>query len=605
MDVPPTDVENIPEKIEVEEEEKKGPSFNCDLCDTEIVHKIAQAFLPGIATACVDNTSGDIFKTPGSVAVDIRTAMVDYLTQRSESFVAESVILEGGPEAEVSDHPFDIITDLVDDFAASKRNLFSRVSGWLLSEKREDKIDDFVQEMETSNFWFMDRREAISQTLLRNVDFKNEFHCSMKFNSAEELTEHVRTCGFRSLNCPNEGCSQIFSANQMEEHDTVCPFKIIRCEQNCSDSLMRQEMDRHCITVCPMKLAKCPFYGVGCHSPVPQCMIEQHRSDNLHSHLLYILQSIHKEASVEDLKRRVEQLEKSSSGNLAEARNVRSLTFAVKDLEATLGPLEVTAVSKVSEEGKVDEGEKTSEEGKVNEEKTSEEGKIIEGEKISEEGNVIEGEKTSEEGKVIEGAKISEGGKVTEGGKVSEEGNVNEGGQVSEERKFMVEREVSEEENVSGGGKAEEEEKVTEGGKTGEEEKVTEEVKVNEEKTSEEGKIIEGEKISKEGNVIEGEKTSEEVKDNEEKTSEEGKVIVDGGKISEQSNVNEGQKIDKEVKVSEGGKLGEAGRVGEEGTVGEGGNISEEAKLSGEVNLIEEGKINGGAQVNEMEKPSD
>ncbi|KAK1576291.1 hypothetical protein Q3G72_012680 [Acer saccharum] len=598
MDVPPTDVENIPEKIEVEEEEKKGPSFNCDLCDTEIVHKIAQAFLPGIATACVDNTSGDIFKTPGSVAVDIRTAMVDYLTQRSESFVAESVILEGGPEAEVSDHPFDIITDLVDDFAASKRNLFSRVSGWLLSEKREDKIDDFVQEMETSNFWFMDRREAISQTLLRNVDFKNEFHCSMKFNSAEELTEHVRTCGFRSLNCPNEGCSQIFSANQMEEHDTVCPFKIIRCEQNCLDSLMRQEMDRHCITVCPMKLAKCPFYGVGCHSPVPQCMIEQHRSDNLHSHLLYILQSIHKEASVEDLKRRVEQLEKSSSGNLAEARNVRSLTFAVKDLEATLGPLEVTAVSKVSEEGKVDEGEKTSEEGKVNEEKTSEEGKIIEGEKISEEGNVIEGEKTSEEGKVIEGAKISEGGKVTEGGKVSEEGNVNEGGQVSEERKFMVEREVSEEENVSGGGKAEEEEKVTEGGKTGEEEKVTEEVKVNEEKTSEEGKIIEGEKISKEGNVIEGEKTSEEVKDNEEKTSEEGKVIADGGKISEQSNVNEGQKIDKEVKVSEGGKLGE------EGTVGEGGNISEEAKLSGEVNLIEEGKINGGAQVNEMEKPS-
>ncbi|KAK2647361.1 hypothetical protein Ddye_014850, partial [Dipteronia dyeriana] len=426
MDVPPTDVENIPEKIEVEKEEKKCPSFNCDICDTEIVHKIAQAFLPGIATACVDNTSGDIFKTPGSVAVDIRTEMVDYLTRRSESFVAESVILEGGPEAEVSDHPFDIITDLVDDFAASKRNLFSRVSGWLLSEKREDKIDDFVQEMEISNFWLMDRREAISQTLLRNVDFRNEFHCSMKFNSAEELAEHVRTCGFRSMNCPNEGCNQIFSANQMEEHDAVCPFKIIRCEQKCSDSLMRQEMDRHCITVCPMKLAKCPFYGVGCQSPVPQSMIEQHRSDDLHSHLLYILQSIHKEASMEDLKRRVEQLEKSSSGNLAEARNVRSLTFAVKDLEATLGPLKVTAVNKVSEEGKMDEGEKTSEEGRGNEEKTSEEGKII-GEKISEERNVIDAEKTSEEGKNIEGEKISEEGNIIDAEKTSEEGKVIEG----------------------------------------------------------------------------------------------------------------------------------------------------------------------------------
>lgn len=349
MDLPTIDLELVPKKIEAGKE--GGPSFQCDLSDTEIVHKIAQVFLPGLATACVDNTTADIFKSPASVAVDIRNEMVDYLNQRSETFVAESVILEGGPEAEVSDHPYDIISNFVDDFESSKRNLFSRVSGWLLSEKREDKIDDFVQEMEINGFWLLDRREAIAQTFLKNVDFKSAFHCNLKFNSAEELAEHVCHCSFRSMTCTSEGCNARFSASHLENHDLVCPFKIIPCEQKCSDSIMRREMDRHCITVCPMKLVNCPFYAVGCQSPIPYCMVQQHLSDTLHPHLLYILRGIHKESSEEDLKRRVEQVEKAaSSSQLAEAQNVRSLTSTVKNLEAKLGPLEVHIKSNDSED---------------------------------------------------------------------------------------------------------------------------------------------------------------------------------------------------------------------------------------------------------------
>ncbi|XVE75789.1 hypothetical protein DITRI_Ditri12bG0120700 [Diplodiscus trichospermus] len=276
--------------------------------------------------------------------------MVEYLKQRSETFVAESVVLDGGPEAEASDHPYDIIAYLVEDFASSKRNLFSRVSGWLLSETREDKIDDFAQEMEINGFWSMDKRKAVAQTLLKNVDFKNEFHCDMKYDSADELALHVPTCSYRSMNCENEGCDARFSANQAENHDSVCPFKIIPCEQKCLDSIMRREMDRHCITVCLMKLVNCPFYSVGCKSAIPQCKIEDHLSENLHSHMLLILKGIHKEASVEVLRERVEQIEKASSGNLADARNVRSLKFRVKDLDQQLGPLEVGGTNKTDEE---------------------------------------------------------------------------------------------------------------------------------------------------------------------------------------------------------------------------------------------------------------
>ncbi|OMO68747.1 TRAF-like protein [Corchorus olitorius] len=345
---PAGDVELVPEKIK--DAKEGGPTFHCDLCDVELVYKIAQALLPGLATACVDNTTGDVFKSPGSVAADIRKEMVDYLIQRSETFVAESVILEGGPEAEASDHPFDIIGYLVDEFASSKRNLLGRVSGWLLSDKREDKIDDFGQEMEINGFWPIEKREAIVQTLLKNVDFKNAFHCDIKFNSADELALHVSTCSYSSMNCENEGCNARFSANQAENHDSVCPFKIIQCEQKCSDSIMRREMDRHCITVCPMKLVNCPFYAVGCKSAVPQCKIDEHRSENLDSHILYVLQGIYKEASVEDLKGRVEQILKTAAGRLAESRQVRSFTSKVKDLDAQLGPLQITTKKEADEE---------------------------------------------------------------------------------------------------------------------------------------------------------------------------------------------------------------------------------------------------------------
>lgn len=133
-DPPVTDVEV--NHIKIEEEKEGAPSFRCNLFDSEVVHKIAQILLLGLSTACVDHTTGDLFKGPAIVAVDIKKEMVDYLTQRSETFVAESVVQGGGQDAENFDHPTDIISDFIDDFTSLKRNLFGRVSGWLLSDLR-------------------------------------------------------------------------------------------------------------------------------------------------------------------------------------------------------------------------------------------------------------------------------------------------------------------------------------------------------------------------------------------------------------------------------------------------------------------------------------
>ncbi|KAL3632382.1 hypothetical protein CASFOL_025366 [Castilleja foliolosa] len=340
MDPPADDIDLKPEKLE--EEKESGPLFHCEFFDMDIVHKIGQALLPGLASACIDNTIGGLFKTPASVAVELRREMVDYLTQRSENFVAESVVLEGGPDVDVSVDPYDIIPDFVDDFVSSKRNFFSRVSGWILSEKREDWIDDLVQEMEVNGFWLSSRRDLVAQTLLKNLDFKNTYHCSMNFKSEEDLERHKPNCGFRTMSCENEGCDSSFSAAQMDQHDSTCPFKILQCEQNCPDSIMRREMDRHCITICPMKLVKCPFHAVGCQSTVPQSLVEGHRSESLDDHLVYILKGFHKEASHEDLKERAKEIKKlSSREQLASTRDARSLTNFIKRLEVRLGPLKV------------------------------------------------------------------------------------------------------------------------------------------------------------------------------------------------------------------------------------------------------------------------
>ncbi|KAI3715328.1 hypothetical protein L6452_22307 [Arctium lappa] len=334
---PPVAAEVETKSQKTDEAKGSHKSYDCGLYDTEVVYKIAQELLPGLASACVDNTTGGIFKNAGSIAADMRKEMVEYLTQRSESYVAEFLLAENPSGVEVSEHPYDIIISLIDDFAASKRNMFSRVSEWVLSDHREDRIGDFVQEMEINGFWLLPRRECVSSMLLKNVDYKNAFHCNMVCSSEKEVGEHRSECKFRPMDCTNEGCTTRYCAAQKEHHEAVCPFMILPCEQKCSDFVMRREMDRHCVTICPMKLVNCAFYTVGCQSTIPRCNVQQHNADDLSSHLLYIIRAAHKEATDENNKHRVEKiLNLSNTEKLARARDARALTYLIKDAEAKL-----------------------------------------------------------------------------------------------------------------------------------------------------------------------------------------------------------------------------------------------------------------------------
>ena len=317
-----------------------GALLQCPYCDSEAMHKLAQFLLPGLAAVCVDGTTGDLFRNPSVVAVDLRQEMVDYVTQRSETFIADTLIeseVEQNAENQMPDDPYEIISIFMDDFSRTKRNIIGHVSGWLLSDSREDKIDDFVQEMDMTRFWPLERREAIAGVLLKNVDIKTKFHCPEKYEDEERLAHHKAQCSFRPVTCPNDGCRAKISVRCMQDHDAACLFKILQCEQNCEKRLLRRDMDRHCVTVCPMRPMKCPF---GCDSSFPEHNLEEHCSESLQQHLLKVLQVIHKKALTADqLNDRALELEKSEErGKLAKARDARSLTNIVKDLEAKKKP---------------------------------------------------------------------------------------------------------------------------------------------------------------------------------------------------------------------------------------------------------------------------
>ncbi|XP_047077445.1 TNF receptor-associated factor family protein DDB_G0267744-like [Lolium rigidum] len=332
-----------PEEL-VDTEEGKLLKFQCNLCDTEVVHSMTQLLLQALATASVDKTTGDIFKSPSSVAGGMKTELAGYMIQRCEP-LPESMDghqVRSDQLTKASTLPTEFLSDLVDDFVTSKRNMMSHVSGFFSSESRLNKIKDFVQKLETENVWAEDERKATTDAILRKIDVKCTFHCPERFDTPEKLAEHESQCKFRIVNCTNDGCAVSCCAVHIEKHDSICPFKLLPCEQLCEQQVMRSKMDKHCETVCPMKLINCPFYGVGCETAFAQCSLDRHCSGFLQTHLMYVVHVITRQgASVNDMDQRLQLLEKVQSLNeLSGALDVRTLTLVTKEQESKINKLE-------------------------------------------------------------------------------------------------------------------------------------------------------------------------------------------------------------------------------------------------------------------------
>lgn len=106
--------------------------------------------------------------------------------------------------------------------------------------------------------------QVLAKALLKRLDRSKTYHCEMKFESNEELSEHQASCVLRPMLCLNNGCGAVYSAVHATTHDGLCLHKQLPCELKCGSTVPRGEMERHGVTVCPMKKMKCPFHPVGC-----------------------------------------------------------------------------------------------------------------------------------------------------------------------------------------------------------------------------------------------------------------------------------------------------------------------------------------------------
>lgn len=303
-------IEQEPEvAAQVAENNEEYSLLPCKHCDIDIVHKIEEVLLHGLATACVEKTASDLFRGPTAVAPEVSKEMVEYLIEKTEMLLSEfSVEADENLEQikKASTNPIEYISELIEVFIGSKRSLLVRVSGWISSETREAKIDDTAHQIAESNSF-----RSISEVLLRNMDIKGTFHCPEKFDTESKFELHRETCEFRPVSCKNEGCGAVFSAIQLVSHDSTCPFKVLPCDQRCGEWVVRYEMEKHCSTICKMRLINCPFYNVGCESAFPCISLEKHCGEYVQQHLICVLRAVQRQGNFnEDLKQRVQLLEK-------------------------------------------------------------------------------------------------------------------------------------------------------------------------------------------------------------------------------------------------------------------------------------------------------
>eukprot|EP00250_Pteridium_aquilinum_P010735 c19596_g1_i1 orf=180-1268(+) len=312
----------------------EGALLRCENVDLAQIRLLSRSLLLALASACVEKTYGDPFKSPLSVAAIVKTEMASFLTIQHPPL---------SPSASEIPSPLDLAEDLLDQYVHSNTSFLSRVSSKLMNnETKEERIEDLAEELDLAETWTPSEREQVAAVLLRNLDIRRISVCRMTFEKEEELVEHKSMCPFRPITCGNEGCGHVFSALHVLEHDMDCPFKLLRCEQECEAVLMRSEMDKHCITVCTMRPVKCPFFHVGCIDLVPQRALEQHCQEFIGSHLMYALQVMQKqEVLVSSLTQRMLLLEKALAINeRSDIVDIGTLSLTVRQQDAKIRVLE-------------------------------------------------------------------------------------------------------------------------------------------------------------------------------------------------------------------------------------------------------------------------
>ncbi|KAJ8366134.1 hypothetical protein SKAU_G00149650 [Synaphobranchus kaupii] len=146
------------------------------------------------------------------------------------------------------------------------------------------------------------------------------------------LQEHLKTCEFESIKCPNQGCTKTLHRQNLKEHSqNLCVHRIEPCP-HCQQRYSLTQIKDHENTVCPEAKVPCPNK---CTQIVQRyrekrAKVQIHEDAALNEHLLLILENN------TQLEKQIHGLQQSMSLRQQELQDQKS---AVSSLEGALQPL--------------------------------------------------------------------------------------------------------------------------------------------------------------------------------------------------------------------------------------------------------------------------
>ena len=116
--------------------------------------------------------------------------------------------------------------------------------------------------------WPEAQRTELAALLLRRYDQPKTAHCTLSFDTLDELAAHKKECAFRPFSCTHKGCFDTFSAHLFIAHDAKCTFKLVDCPLACNLTVPRADMQQHLQLECMHRDVQCPYSELGCVSAV-------------------------------------------------------------------------------------------------------------------------------------------------------------------------------------------------------------------------------------------------------------------------------------------------------------------------------------------------
>jgi homogentisate solanesyltransferase len=274
--------DDVEDKAAFLEKRPEGSANRCSFMCLTSTANIGRALTAAVAKASVYQCAGKPFADPKACVGPLAADLVEYLAGD----------VGGGDPGEGAAGALSDLHSAMEAWTTSKKSWLGSVGETFSKASQADAIDALKSAVFKGEGWKVSDRERVSRELLLRVrhascpngsgvsrtagfsvlltrsvpshfllqyDRGKLAHCEEAFETADALYEHKLACAFRPVQCPNEGCAEVFGANAAGGHDALCAFKVLECPRGCGEGVTRRELEAHVTSTCAKRPVECPF----------------------------------------------------------------------------------------------------------------------------------------------------------------------------------------------------------------------------------------------------------------------------------------------------------------------------------------------------------